>query len=121
MIPVAGALAALGHFFTDGLAGRAALEAVVTKCFGISVGTFGAGAAVAAVIDAKEATPDKAANVGGAGYHLDESLLAKKAEEEDRQIKADMAKASQKMSQPKGFLDPTHRPYSLETVLGLKA
>ena len=51
--PVAGAAVAVVHWFTDGLAGKAAVEAAGGKCLGVFAGTFGAGAAVAGVYEAK--------------------------------------------------------------------
>lgn len=52
-LPVAGAIAAVGHFFTDGLVGTAAVDAVASHTVGIAAGTFGAGAMTFAACDAK--------------------------------------------------------------------
>lgn len=116
-LPIAGVLAGMCRFFTDGLAGKAAVDAVASHTVGVAAGTFGAGAMTYAAYDAKNATPDKAANYGGAGYDLDSTMLAQKAAEEDRQINEDKQKIAHKMSQPKGILDPTHKSWAIEEIL----
>ena len=50
---MAGCLAGVGHFLTDGLAGPAAVDAVASHTLGIAAGTFGAGAMGYAALDAK--------------------------------------------------------------------
>lgn len=84
-MPFPVALAAVGRFFTDGLAGKAAVDAVASHTVGIAAGTFGAGAMTYAACDAKVSLPWRVVGIvlgcnGAASFSFPDRLRLQRVE-----------------------------------------